>query len=66
MPDFVPSTFLDEDLTVAKVAKLRKDDIKLLVEYLELSEVIPVSYLLKPALVKNVCAYLTQLGFFGQ
>ena len=66
MAEFDPATFLEQELSTSRVARLRKAELQVLVDYLELSDVIPVADLLKPALVKNVCNQLTQLGFFAQ
>lgn len=64
--DFDPEQFLEQILTRTSVSKLKKNDIVTLVEHLELSDVIPVQDLLKPALVAHVCAELLKLGFFGE
>jgi hypothetical protein len=65
MADFKPEDFLSRTLTRSAVSKLKKNEIVTLCEHLELTDVIPVETLLKPALVSQVCTQLLNLGFFG-
>ena len=51
---FKPAQFLDQPITGLSVSKLRRAEIELLVQHLELEDVIPVATLLKPALVEKV------------
>ena len=65
--DFKPSDFLEQKpLTRALVGKLRKAELESLVNYLDLGEVIKVHDLLKPAIVKQLCHQMLQLGLFGE
>ena len=64
--DFKPEEFLAEQLTRTSVSRLKKDELGMLVEHLELSEVISVQELLKPALVTRLCKELLEMGFFGE
>lgn len=65
MAEFEPSKFLEDILNRSAVAKLRRSDVELLIDHLELGEVIPVKDLKKPALVAECCDQLIKLGFFG-
>ena len=51
---FNPAEFLEQSLTRTLVAKLKRVEIEEVVKFLELEDTIPVSTLLKPALVQKV------------
>ena len=61
---FDPADFLEQPLTRSSVDKLKRAEIELLVQHLELEDVIPVATLLKPALVEKVNELLYELNFF--
>ena len=51
---FSPSEFLEQELSTVRIARLRRREVEMVIDYLELSDVMPVAELLKPALVKTL------------